>query len=78
LGPDHPDVAQAQQSLEIARFELAEGVPGRASNPLILAVFEPRIGSGNPLATPMPHHPAARSATATAGAQGYPGSTLER
>jgi tetratricopeptide (TPR) repeat protein len=56
LGPEHPDVAQAQESLQIVLSELDNPRAVRASHRLVLPVFEPPIGSGNPLTTAIPRN----------------------
>ena len=56
-GPDHPDVAQTQESLQIVLSEPAQAPPIRHSHQRLLPVFEPRLGSGTQLATPTPGTP---------------------
>jgi tetratricopeptide (TPR) repeat protein len=69
LGSEHPDVGQVHQSLQIVLSELDAPPAVPTSHRRVLPVFDPPIGSGNPLTTPIPQKISETFATATAGTQ---------
>jgi len=63
LGPDHPDVAQTQKSLQAVLYELGEGPPPAPDDQRALPPYEAWVGAGNPLATTITRNPPAVPST---------------